>query len=348
MTAAVAVFPAPCRAASFFDERPCSHPGMVHVQDVSLRTRGARFSPSEGLSVGSHALITEDLAQLAAPGDVLQVFGNGRFSQIGAAGGLMGHVLLVLAKPRRVEHGSPEAKGLKALWPASNPRHVWKVSTLESTRSRTGLHRANMIVHVDSTSGCFVLCGEVSMDGAEVVVNPEAEKIVVWQSPGELRSSLRFDLMSQVLSEMLANTESWSMTTAVRALFLSAGVIKNVKPKKALRNIQSSWKSAPICTSIAVVFWQKYLCKLANTFTADSETALTFILRWMPLKGDRTLPGQLSDAMQKCGWRCVGQCQEVSGGFGNSDRALRNRDGSLEGAGGARQGPRGSGATASH
>lgn len=187
-----------------------------------------------------------------------------------------------------------------------------------------------MIVHVDPVSSCLVLCGEVSLDGTEVEINPEAEKIVVWQSPTELRSCLRLDLMSQVLSEMLESTASWSMTTGVRALLFSADVKKSRQSKKCLRNIQSSWNSAPICTSIAVVFWQKYLCKFARAMAADSETTLEFILRWMPLKGDCTLPGQLSHTMQKCGWHCLNQCQAPAS-RGNSGRALRDCSGSLRG-----------------
>lgn len=245
----------------------------------------------------------ENFASLIVPGDVLQVNGNDHLSQIGAAGGFMGHVMVVMARPRCVYIHSKEGSTLRDVWPISYRGPLWRIPTMESTRFKVGLHLTDLLLHIDAT-GCFILRGEVSHDG-ELAVISEGERVVVWQSPSQLRCSLRLDLMSQVFTEMFLEGESWSMTTALRALFMSAKVFRNLKAEEDLESIQLCWDSAPICTSVAVVFWQRYLCKVAHSLSADVNTELAFILKWMPLKGDRTLPGQLSDAMRECGWHCV-------------------------------------------
>merc|ERR1712146_658240 len=66
--------------------------------------------------------------------------------------------------------------------------------------------------------------------------------------------------------------------------------------------VHGYWESAPICTSIVTAFWQRYLCKFAH---ATGQCEANLILKWMPLKADRVLPGELVDTMQKCGWMLV-------------------------------------------
>lgn len=62
----------------------------------------------------------------------------------------------------------------------------------------------------------------------------------------------------------------------------------------------------PICTSVVIMFWQRWLCKLASVLAAQQETAeetsSDLILQWFPLKADRSLPGPLLDTMLRCGW----------------------------------------------
>merc|ERR1719240_250253 len=99
---------------------------------------------------------------------------------------------------------------------------------------------------------------------------------------------------------------NWSAATAVRAFFKSARVVVKTDRAKTLAKLVQCWRKKPICTSVAIVCWQRYLCKLAFVHTAglSDETAdpLGFILRWMPLKADRVLPGDLINTLKKVGW----------------------------------------------
>jgi len=62
-----------------------------------------------------------------APGDVLFVKGNGCLEQMGTAGGFMGHVILVLASPQRVEHCSRAFEDLGSMWSPEALNEVWSI-----------------------------------------------------------------------------------------------------------------------------------------------------------------------------------------------------------------------------
>ncbi|CAK0865334.1 unnamed protein product [Prorocentrum cordatum] len=78
--------------------------------------------------------------------------------------------------------------------------------------------------------------------------------------------------------------------------------------------VRASWTREPICTSIIIVFWQRYLCELAAATQgecAPSLSGLDLILQWMPLKADRGLPGDLLGVLRSRGWACVSQVPRV-------------------------------------
>lgn len=107
---------------------------------------------------------------------------------------------------------------------------------------------------------------------------------------------------------MLECQSSWSLTTAARAVFKSAELCWSNDEMGFISGVEESWETAPICTSVVISFWQRYLCKYARC-TAQSQ--MSAILKWMPVKADRGLPGELIAAMQKCGWRQVA-CGDIA------------------------------------
>lgn len=239
-------------------------------------------------------------------GDVLLVKGQGRLAAIGAAGGLMGHVMVAYGVPRRVLPTSPEAKSLFAVQPRLRAEQLWRVDAFESTRSNAGLHFFELLLHPEHGTGRLVLVAEMTkaFPGSGVpeekdllLIDDEAAE--VWQSPAELRSSLRPEIMSQVLREMKASEQSWSIATAARAVLSKATVRGEGDQDQLLEDLKACWRKAPICTSVVVVFWQQYLCRLARE---ACQSELDLLLRWMPLKADRGLPGELIDTMQRCRW----------------------------------------------
>lgn len=261
---------------------------------------------------GSRSINTADsgyqLEHLILPGDIVSVTSSGNaLMEIGITGGFMGHVLVVVGRPRRVWHQSEEAFSLRPAWPRGAPE-VWMVPTIESCRGEHGLSHAQLILHVEQRTGKLILLGSLVIRGPcrELQLHDNHD-IEFWQSPGELRMNMRSDLISQVVSEMEACTADWSYFTAARALFQSPDTFSSSSNQKILKELQACWESEPICTSVAIIFWQRYLCKLAH-ITGSSPSDL--VVRWMPLKADRALPGALLSTIGNCGWVSISHAHD--------------------------------------
>eukprot|EP00746_Dinoflagellata_sp_MGD_P065034 gnl/MRDRNA2_/MRDRNA2_27104_c0_seq1.p1 gnl/MRDRNA2_/MRDRNA2_27104_c0~~gnl/MRDRNA2_/MRDRNA2_27104_c0_seq1.p1 ORF type:complete len:410 (-),score=58.89 gnl/MRDRNA2_/MRDRNA2_27104_c0_seq1:109-1338(-) len=268
-------------------EMPETHPGLPQ-----------QLVPLESAALG---LCGDSLELLIAPGDIFMVPGTGRFAAIGTAGGFMGHAILVLQPPQCVRQSSPEADELLEIWPSEDVCELWKVRTIDSNRAVTGFTEVERILFVDRKTSRLTLCGEISLNGE--LSAAEHEVVEIWQSPFEIRSSLRPDLMVECVKEMYSFEQQWSEFTAMRAVFKSARIFREDK-SESLTKIQACWTQKPICTSVAVTFWQRYFCKLAEVY-GPTVDAWDLVLRWMPLKADRVLPGDLTSVLREVGWACV-------------------------------------------
>merc|ERR1740123_1508111 len=244
------------------------------------------------------------LKGIVEPGDVLFVRGTGGLLELGTAGGVIGHVMLVIKGPVRIGSDSDHARPLKSVWPAG-VQEIWKLRTLESARGRAGLHEANLYLYVQPETRILFLLGELA--DREFDFSNEATEL--WQSPPELRSRLSDGDVKEVLAGMKEQNANanWSWTTAARAVLLPDWELSDCSDKKQLlQEIQDCWAMDPICTSVVIIFWQRWLCKLASVLVARQDiaevTPSDLILQWLPLKADRSLPGPLLDTMQRCGW----------------------------------------------
>eukprot|EP00747_Dinoflagellata_sp_TGD_P069295 gnl/TRDRNA2_/TRDRNA2_156074_c0_seq1.p1 gnl/TRDRNA2_/TRDRNA2_156074_c0~~gnl/TRDRNA2_/TRDRNA2_156074_c0_seq1.p1 ORF type:complete len:127 (-),score=26.42 gnl/TRDRNA2_/TRDRNA2_156074_c0_seq1:119-499(-) len=103
---------------------------------------------------------------------------------------------------------------------------------------------------------------------------------------------------------------SWSLTTGLRAL-MTANAFENTQANspRLLKEIKDSWNSDPICTSVVIIFWQKYLYRLAES---SASHATEYIMCWMAAKADRALPGELLGSMRKSGWNCMRKMQPTA------------------------------------
>lgn len=262
-----------------------------------------------------------------SPGDVLCVQGTpGGIMRLGATGGYQGHVLLVTAPPRGVQKHTAEAIQFQAVWPEDHDvRVLWRVRTLESTRNEEGFHESDHLLYVEEKTGRILVVAEEHCNQFNKFVQPE--RVDIWQCPSNLRKCFRIDIMNNVLEDMRQNEASWSWSTAVRAFLFSAEVSENSHKASMLQDIQQCWGAEPICSSLIVVFWQRYLCGLADLYnaipgrlSAEVEAGITiaevdaldWILEWMPLKGDRALPGELLSTMQQCGWVLVSRAPRAA------------------------------------
>jgi len=263
--------------------------------------------PTTTFLVSPRSSTGADLNQVMQPGDVLCVEGNGRLAQLGSAGGFMGHVLVVTGQPKRIELGSEDQCEIRSIWPRG--RHeplVWKVPVLESTRLRSGLGCSEVILHIEPSSGRLTMIGELVPLGKNKVHLGivDAEPVELWQSPAAFRGNIQIDLVRSVVEDMLATGGSWSYATAAQALFYRSASLdtEGGEPTELLQLIAECWEVPPICTSIVVGFWQRYACKLA---CKTGSSALDLILQCMPLRADRSLPGELLSTMESCGWMSV-------------------------------------------
>jgi len=114
---------------------------------------------------------------------------------------------------------------------------------------------------------------------------------------------------------------------------MSAEVSEHTDPQITMEQIQDAWRAEPICTSVVLSCWQRYLCKIATSCASSAASfpsmgdmeppadALGLILMWMPMRADRTLPGELLRLLQSKGWTSLKQATkqnpaaEGEGGF---------------------------------
>lgn len=234
-----------------------------------------------------------DGTAVIAPGDILNVNGAGNRFGIGS----FGHALLVTGVPEVTLESSELRERLGEHWPRT-AESLLKVPVVESCRASAGLHRTALLLH--HHSGRFDLVGEIDAED-ELHYYYSQETVDVWQSPAPLRSRFCQRTMRSVLAHMAAREADWSYATAVRAFLRPAALELDADDADVVAQARASWTTAPICTSVPIVFWQRYLCRMAGSSGASEAT---FIRRWMPVSADRTLPEELSAALQRCGWQC--------------------------------------------
>jgi len=246
-----------------------------------------------------------ELCDSILAGDVICIRGNnGYIADIGAANGYLGHVLVVLSPMRRLERSGSDWTMLAEVMPKLNLSNVWKVTTIESTRRAQGLYRTDLFIHADPTSEKTSVVAEFKEDSSELDLIDNSS-VELWSCPSSLRSRISTEDVVTVAEEMKSTEKNWSYITAARAVLRSAA-LPATRPGRAqmalLKEVKECWEQPPICTSIVVIFWQRLLCRIAK---ASSQSSMDLIRRWMPLKADRGLPGDLIDTMRKCGWTHV-------------------------------------------
>jgi len=242
-------------------------------------------------------------------GDVLCLRGDaGHTSDIGATGGYFGHVLVALSPMRKLERSDSAWAVLKKELPRLNLDHVWKVKTLESTRRVAGLHQCELLMRASPASRKVAVVAEFREHSNELdFIDEESGGVELWRCPADIRHRICEEDVVAVTDELKSKEQNWSFLTAARAVFRSAALGPvPTKPGQAqnalLKEVKACWKEPPICTSVVVIFWQRLLCRLAR---ASGQSQIELISRYMPLKADRGLPGELLDTMRRYGWTQV-------------------------------------------
>lgn len=261
---------------------PGAAPSTVRIQRTEMLQ--ARGSPAT------------DLAALIVPGDVLLCRGTGRIMAIGANGGLTGHVMLATHRPTWIAAKSAEAARYQAVWPSGVSR-LLKVFVAESTRDQPGLHLG--AVFLQESEGKLLIVAEENQlrHTPELVCMERPEVMEVFTCPAEHRGSFQPEIFEAVLHGLYCALGDWSKLTAARAVLRPAVVVE--MDEDVLADLVGCWSAAPICTTVIIQCWQRYLLAYAK---ASGQSAVRLIGACMPLKSDRALPGELESVMKSCGW----------------------------------------------
>merc|ERR1719433_1588870 len=238
-------------------------------------------------------------------GDVLNVHSASSLGMVGTAGGKFGHMMLIVEKPRCVTLDSQTGRWLQPVWP-HGVRELWLVQAQEITRGRPGLHSADLpLLGGHNHPGSLTLLGEIYDGNADMT----DQVVEVWQIPEHIKSTFSEVLFRETLEDMLqSGSKGWSWTTAARSVLKSEShclLDQTMQAERLLHHVKEAWDAEPICTSVVVTFWQRYLVKFAkinNPPELNDVKAADLILQCMPLKADRCLPSVVMSAMDRCGW----------------------------------------------
>lgn len=233
-----------------------------------------------------------------------------------------------------VTRDSDEAQALQAIWPPGE-RSLWIVQTVESTRGEKGLHRADMLLKVEVPSGKLHMVAEARLDRS--LVSPTSnEEVHLWRSPRGMQAMLQPAVVEEVLHAMALHQSNWSFATAARAVLLPGRRLSN-HAGSFLEEMRECWDAEPICTSVVISFWQRYICQVADRASRGIVSVQTevesasraasgspvcaagnldveeLIMKWMPLKADGVLPRELLRILGNCGWSpATATCRRVA------------------------------------
>lgn len=161
------------------------------------------------------------------------------------------------------------------------------------------------------------LVADVGIGTDTLVLCAEPVKVKLLMHP--LRSGHggpAFDLQAfrKALEVSAEASQHWSIKTAVQG-FMTRRESQGLDPKAypdpqsriaLMQDLEKRWKMRPICTSVAIMVWQRYFQFISGSGPEATDVAAQHILRWMPLLSDKTLPSALIKELCKCGWMMRG------------------------------------------
>lgn len=112
----------------------------------------------------------------------------------------------------------------------------------------------------------------------------------------------------QEAMEVSEETGSYGPLTALM-VSMTDGILEPARyPDKESRaallmRLRECWGKARICSSVAIIVWQRYfdLLRIGDSDVASSAVVQD-ILRWMPLMANKASPSRLVEVLTRCGW----------------------------------------------
>lgn len=208
------------------------------------------------------------------------------------------------------------AASIKQEMPELDGMDFFSCDTIESTRSMQGKE----IVWYPATS-FFARSRQTKEAFLVADIGKGTEALVLCAEPVQVKLLMHpfrrgnggpaFDLQAfrKALEVSAEASQHWSIKTAVQGFMTrrDGGLDPNDYPDPQSRvalmqDLQRRWEMRPICTSVAIMVWQRYFKFVSGCGPEATDLAAQRILRWMPLLSDKTLPSALIKELSKCGW----------------------------------------------
>jgi hypothetical protein len=159
-------------------------------------------------------------------------------------------------------------------------------------------------------------CGRISIagDSAEgsdslgLCSTPVPVKLLLHPLRGGSGSQFNSEAFAAAIDQCARESQRWSKKTALKAL---AARPKGLNPDKytdaesrgkLMAQLRTRWEQRPICSSVAILVWQRYFELVAGPMPDSDNLAAQQILRWMPVLNDKTLPSGLVNILSTRGW----------------------------------------------
>jgi len=226
------------------------------------------------------------------------------------------HVVMSIGQMRPAPEAGPM---LVQDMPELRNMDIFSCETIESTHS--SLTTGQEIVWYASknffarnrVTGEAVILGDIGRgsDTLEWFEQPIKVKLLMHPlRPGHGGPAFDPRAFQQALEISARASQHWSIRTAVNGIMnrrelqgLDPNDYPDAQSRSALmHDLQKRWEKRPICTSVAIMVWQRYFALSSGPGPQGIDTAVQQILRWMPLLSDKTLPSALIKELSKCGW----------------------------------------------
>mmetsp|Transcript_25217 Transcript_25217/g.46272 ORF Transcript_25217/g.46272 Transcript_25217/m.46272 type:complete len:501 (-) Transcript_25217:64-1566(-) len=188
---------------------------------------------------------------------------------------------------------------------------------IESTRSSRGKEQiwypSRKFFARNKRAGQAFWVAETYMDEGdllELAYEPVQVKLLLHPlRPGHGGPTFVPEAFVEAMKLSAKDSKHWSIKTALKgfrskkkSLIEAESHSDRESRIELLQDLRRRWDERPICSSVAIIVWQRYFDLAAGHGPDAEDRAAQDIIRWMPLLPDKTLPAILIQELSKCGW----------------------------------------------